>query len=68
MRINTTIDELIAAFAPGIRRIPAGKPRDPVERELLKGLGDRAVELELDDPVRTAGARLRPPDPQRNPR
>ena len=67
MRINTTIDELIAAFAPGIQRTPAPKPRDPVERDLLRGMGDLTVALELDLLTRTAGACLRPQIPSRKP-
>ena len=60
MKIRTTIDELIAAFGPGIRRTPSNKPRDPIERELLKRLGDPNVNRESDLLTRIAGTRLTP--------
>jgi len=60
MKINTTIDELIAAFGPEIRRFPSNKPRDPVERDLLKRLGDPGVSRESTLRTRKAGERLRP--------
>lgn len=60
MKIKTTIDELIAAFGPGIKRTPSSKPRDPVERLLLKRLGDPNVNRESDLLTRNAGERLTP--------
>lgn len=65
MKISTTIDDLIAIYGPRIRALPSNKPRDPVERELLRELGDQVVLRETDALTREAGARRRPPGPRR---
>lgn len=62
MKINVTVDELIAAWGPKIRSMPSTKPRDPVERELLRRLGDPNVARENDACPKTAGERTTPGD------
>ena len=57
MRIRVTVDELIAAWGPKILSMPSVKPRDPVERDLLRRLGDPGVARERDECVREAGER-----------
>lgn len=57
MKVSVTVDELIAAFAPKISSMPSTKPRDPVERDLLRKLGDPSVDRERDAYVRVAGER-----------
>lgn len=57
MKIAVTVDELIAAFGPKIRSMPSTKPRDPVERDLLRRLGDPNVARERDEFIRVAGER-----------
>ncbi len=67
MKIRTTIDELIAAFGPGIRQTHSNKPRDPIERALLKRLGDPNMNRESDLLVRIAGERLTPSNSNKKP-
>jgi hypothetical protein len=57
VRISVTVDELIAAFGPKILAMPSTKQRDPVERDLLRRLGDPNVDREQDGFVRVAGER-----------
>jgi hypothetical protein len=57
VRVSVTVDELIAAFGPKILSMPSTKPRDPVERDLLRKLGDPNVDRERDGFVRVAGER-----------
>lgn len=57
MKVSVTVDELIAAFAEKVRSMPSTKPRDPVERDLLRKLGDPNVGREQDQFVRVAGER-----------
>lgn len=57
MKVAVTVDELIAAFGPRILATPSVKPRDPVERALLRKLEDPNVWREQDGFVRVAGER-----------
>ncbi|GLH68218.1 hypothetical protein GETHED_25820 [Geothrix edaphica] len=57
MKAGLTIDDLIAAYGPTIRSMPSGKPRDPMERELLRQLGDPTIGREKDELTRHAGER-----------
>ena len=57
MKPGLTIDELISIYGPIIRALPSNQPRDPVERRLLKELGDPSVQRESDDLTRVAGER-----------
>lgn len=57
MKTGLTIDDLIAAYGPTIRSMPSNKPRDPMERELLRQLGDPTVSREKDELTRPAGER-----------
>lgn len=58
VKVAVTVDELIAAFGPKINSMPSVKPRDPVERALLRKLGDPNVVREQDEFVRVAGERV----------
>jgi len=57
---SMTVDDVIAAYRSVIESLPANKPRDPKERELLVVLGDPVVARENPDLVRIAGALARP--------
>lgn len=60
MKIRFTVDDLIAAWGPVVQSLPANKPRDPKERELLLRLGDAVVEREDPTMTRIAGERFTP--------
>jgi hypothetical protein len=60
MKNRFTIDELIAAWGPIVQSLPANKPRDPKERELLLRLGDPVVLREDPSMTRIAGERFTP--------
>ena len=59
MKAGLTIDDLIAAYGPSIRANPLNKPRDPMERELLRRLGDPNVSREDESLTRVAGERMK---------
>ena len=57
MKPGMTIDELIRIYGPSIRANPANKRRDPVERELLRLMGDPNVGREDERLTKVAGER-----------
>ena len=67
MKKGLTIDDLIAAYGPSIRANPSNKRREPVERELLRQLGDPNVEREDETLTKVAGERPTPENPLKKP-
>ncbi len=57
MKAGLTIDDLISAYGPTIRSMPSNKPRDPMERGLLRRLGDPTFGRENEELTRPAGER-----------
>jgi len=61
-----SLDAVLSEYGARVAASVARKPRDPVERQLLREAGDPVVRLELDENIREGGERRRPP--KRTPR
>jgi len=60
-RPAVSLEAALSEYGPRVAASAARKPRDPMERRLLREAADPVVRLERDENVREAGARRRPP-------
>jgi transcriptional regulator with XRE-family HTH domain len=56
-----SLDGVLAEYGSRVAISVTRKPRDPIERQLLREAGDPAVRMERDENVREGGERRRPP-------
>lgn len=60
-RPQVSLDAALSSYGARLAASAARKPRDPVERRLLRELGDPVALRENEDKVREGGERRRPP-------
>lgn len=60
-RPAVSLEAALSEYGPRVAASAARKPRDPMERTLLREAGDPVVRLERDENVREAGVRRQPP-------
>ena len=59
------VEQVLAGYGSRLAESAARKPRDPVERRLLREAGDPVALRERTDPIRLDGERPRPPKGRR---